>query len=61
MKISELKKLLRTIGCKKIGEYDGHEKWYSPNTGKTFPIARHDSKEIAPGTLNRILKDAGLK
>ena len=61
MKISELKKLLKANGCRKVGEYDGHEKWFSPITGKSFPIARHDSKEIASGTLNRILKDAGLK
>lgn len=61
MKGSELKKMLRKAGCKKIGEYDGHERWYSPLTGKEFPVPRHDSKEIATGTANRILKDAGLK
>ena len=61
MNVSELKRQLRNFHCKKIGEYTGHEKWYSPITGKEFPIPRHDSKEIATGTLNRILKDAGLK
>ena len=61
MKVSELKRQLRKFHCKQVGEYDGHEKWYSPITGKEFPIPRHDSKEIAAGTLNRILKDAGLK
>ena len=29
--------------------------------GKTIRIPRHGSKEIATGTLHRILKDAGLK
>ena len=61
MKVSELKRQLRKFHCKKIGEYDAHEKWFSPITGKEFAIPRHDSKEIATGTLNRILKDAGLK
>ena len=61
MKVSELKRLLLKNHCKCIGQYNGHEKWYSPITGKTFPIPRHDAKEIPTGTLNKILKDAGLK
>lgn len=61
MKNSELKRLLKKNGCKHIGEYDGHEKWYSPITEKEFPVPRHNSKELATGTANRILKDAGLK
>ena len=61
MKLSELKKLLRKAKCKQIGEYTGHERWYSPISGKEFPVPRHDSKELAVGTANRILKDAGLK
>lgn len=61
MKTSELKKLLRKNGCKQESEYTGHERWYSPITNKYFAVPRHDSKEIATGTANRILKDAGLK
>lgn len=61
MKGSELKRLLRKSKCKKVGEYDGHERWYSPISGKEFPVTRHDSQEVAVGTVNRILKDAGLK
>ena len=61
MKVSELKRLLRKNKCKHDGEYEGHERWYSPITGKYFPVPRHDSKELATGTTNRILKDAGLK
>ncbi|HCM91720.1 MAG TPA: hypothetical protein DIS78_04040 [Lachnospiraceae bacterium] len=26
-----------------------------------FRVPRHDSKDVKPGTLNSILKDAGLK
>ncbi len=61
MKTSELKRLLEKHGCKMIGQYNGHEKWYSPITGETFPIGRHPSKEIPTGTANKILKCAGLK
>lgn len=61
MKVSELKKLLKQHGCYHDGEFERHERWYSEKTGNFFPIPRHGSKEIASGTLNRILKDAGLK
>lgn len=61
MKISELKRLLKQEGCYPNEEYTNHDRWYSPKTGKHFPVPRHNSKEVAPGTLNRILKDAGLK
>ena len=61
MKTSELMKLLEKHGCRKIGQYNGHEKWYSPITGQTFPIPRHPAKEIPTGTANKILKCAGLK
>ena len=61
MKTSELKKQLRSGGCKQEGEFTEHERWYSPITGKHFAVPRHNSKEVASGTVNRILKDAGLK
>ncbi len=61
MKASELKKLLKRAGCYKTDEGTNHEMWFSPKTGKHFPVNRHNSKEIATGTCNRILRDAGLK
>lgn len=61
MKTSELKRILKKGGCYKIREGANHEVWYSPKTGKQFTVDRHGSKEIATGTANRILKDAGLK
>lgn len=38
-----------------------HDVWYSPKTGKYFRVGRHGSQEIKGGTLNSMLKDAGLK
>lgn len=61
MKTSELKKILEANGCRKVGDGGNHEKWFSPITNKHFPIWRHPSKEVPAGTLNKILKDAGLK
>ena len=33
----------------------------SPKTGKDFKMSNHGSEEVATGTLNAILKAAGLK
>lgn len=61
MKTSELTKILKNGGCRLTGHGAEHDDWYSPITGKTVRIPRHSSKEVATGTVNRILKDAGLK
>lgn len=60
MKYIELTRLLSQGKCKKIREGANHELWYSEITDKTFAVPRH-KKEIATGTANKILKDAGLK
>lgn len=60
MKFSELKKLLKKNGCYPVRQGANHEQWYSPKTGKTFSLGRHDSQEVKSGTLNSIKKDAGL-
>lgn len=61
MKVSELIKLLKKQGCYLIEHGKEHDEWYSPVTQKHFRIPRHKSKEIPSGTLNNILKTAGLK
>lgn len=62
MKYSELTKKLKKAGCYNTGrEIQGHPAWYSPKTGKYFPVSHHKSKEVAKGTLNSILEAAGLK
>lgn len=61
MKYSELHKKLRKAGCYPIREGANHPLWYSPITENTFPTSRHESQEVKPGTLNIILKQAGLK
>lgn len=61
MKTSELIKLLKKNGIYQIDEGSRHSIFYSPITSKTFVVGRHKSKEIATGTVNKILKEAGLK
>ena len=60
MKLSELLKLLRKNGVSFVQHGKRHDLYYSPITGKTFPVPRH-AKEVAVGTVKSILKDAGLE
>ena len=59
MKTSELIKRLKKSGCFKIREGRSHEIWESPITDKEFQVGRH-SKEIPKGTIEKIMKAAGL-
>lgn len=62
MKYSELEKKVKKKGCFDTKEQqNGHPLWYSPVTGKFFQMSNHGSEEVAKGTLNAILKAAGLK
>jgi predicted RNA binding protein YcfA (HicA-like mRNA interferase family) len=60
MKIGELHKIFRKNGIRFVRHGGNHDKYYSPITGKTFPVPRN-KKEIPNGTLNSILKDAGIE
>lgn len=61
MKYSELERCLARAGCWRLDEeQNGHPVWFSPKTGKTFQMSHHKGQEVARGTLNKILKAAGL-
>jgi len=60
MKKSELLKLFSKNKIKLDHHGKRHDMYYSPITGKIFPVPRH-ATEIAKGTLHSILNDAGLK
>ena len=62
MKVSELIKLLKkSKKCYLTDHGREHDRWHSDITGKDFMVPRHQAKEITSGTLDRIMKDAGLK
>ncbi len=62
MKYRQLEKMVRANGCYDTGrEQAGHPLWHCPKTGKDFQMSHHRSEEVATGTLNAILKAAGLK
>lgn len=60
VKQSELLKLFSKNNIKFLQHGKRHDIYYSPITGRKFPVPRH-TKEIAEGTLKSIKKDAGLE
>ena len=60
MKTQELIKLLRRNGCFIKRNGSRHDIWYSEISQKEFTVPRHKA-EVPVGTLNNILKVAGLK
>lgn len=60
MKVSEMKKLLKQIGCRKIRDGANHEIWYSPITDRKFQVPRHQSQELPTGTEKQIRKESRL-
>jgi len=60
MKTQELVKILRKNGCYIKRNGSSHDIWYSELSQKEFIVPRHKA-EIPVGTLNNILKAAGLK
>ncbi len=60
MSYRELTKLLRKHDCyyDRDAHGGGHEWWYSPITDRHFSVPKRLKGE---GTLQRILKDSGLK
>lgn len=60
MKTSEFKRMLRAKGCYFVSHGGNHDNWFSPITGKTFQVPRHDSQEIPNGTLKSMKKRAGI-
>lgn len=61
MKYSELRSILENAGCWIKRNGGNHDIYYSPISESNFPVGRHKSQEVPTGTLNKILKQAGLK
>ena len=61
MTTAELLKLLKKNGCTFVRNGGRHDIYFSPITGKQFPVGRHSKGEVPNGTLQNILKCAGLK
>lgn len=61
MNAKQLVKRLETEGWRETRVRGSHRIFKHPEKTQTIVVPDHGSKDIATGTLNRILKDAGLK
>ena len=60
MKFSELYRLLEDNGWE-VKKGTKHYKYVHPDYTHFIPVGRHKSQEVPKGTLDKILKGAGLK
>ena len=60
MKYSEFYKLIESKGWT-ITKGKKHYKYVHPDFDYFIPVGRHKSKEIPPGTLDSMMRMAGLK
>ena len=61
MKVSEVLKLLREDGWYRVRSRGGHRQFKHPTKPGRVTVSGKLSDDLPPGTLNSILKQAGLK
>ena len=61
MKIRDILKLIDTDGWYLVATKGSHRQYKHPKKAGRVTIAGHSNDDLAPGTLNSILKQAKLK
>jgi predicted RNA binding protein YcfA (HicA-like mRNA interferase family) len=61
MKVGEVLKLLERDGWYRVKSRTGHRQFKHPARAGRVTVSGKPSDELPPGTLNSILKQAGLK
>jgi len=61
MKVRDLIKKIEDDGWKLARTKGSHRQYHHPSKPGTVTIAGHPTDEMPPGTLNSVLKQAGLK
>lgn len=61
MKVKELIKLIEKDGWHLLRTKGSHRQFHHPAKSGTVTIAGKESVDVPPGTLNSVLKQAGLK
>jgi predicted RNA binding protein YcfA (HicA-like mRNA interferase family) len=61
LKVRDVIKKIEDDGWKLARTRGSHRQFHHPTKPGTVTIAGHPSAEVPPGTLNSILKQAGLK
>lgn len=59
---AELIRVLKDHGFEELRSGKGsHRQFWNPTTKRIVTIAVHTKKDVGPGLLHRILKDAGIR
>jgi predicted RNA binding protein YcfA (HicA-like mRNA interferase family) len=61
MKIRDVMRMIEKDGWRFVNQTGSHRQYKHPSKPGRVTIAGHPSEDMAPGTLNAILKQAGLK
>jgi predicted RNA binding protein YcfA (HicA-like mRNA interferase family) len=61
VKVSDILAMLRNDGWMLVATRGSHRQFKHPNKSGRVTVAGKPSDDLAPGTLNSILKQAGLK
>jgi len=61
MKVSELLRIIEKDGWFLVRQRGSHRQFHHPSKSGTVTVAGKPSIDVPPGTLNSVLKQAGLK
>jgi predicted RNA binding protein YcfA (HicA-like mRNA interferase family) len=61
MKVSEILRMLQADGWFLVGTRGSHRQYKHPTKLGRVTVAGKPSDDVAPGTLNSIMKQSGLK
>ena len=61
MKVRDLLRLVEADGWYLVRTRGSHRQYRHPSKSGLVTVAGHSSDEVAPGTLNSVLKQMGLK
>jgi predicted RNA binding protein YcfA (HicA-like mRNA interferase family) len=61
VKIREVTKLLESDGWQHVRTKGSHRQFKHPVKKGLVTVAGHPNEDLAPGTLNSVLKQAGLR
>jgi predicted RNA binding protein YcfA (HicA-like mRNA interferase family) len=61
MKVREVMRLIEENGWAMVAMRGSHRQYKHPRRPGRVTIAGHPDDDLAPGTLNSVLKQAGLK
>ncbi|HME00052.1 MAG TPA: type II toxin-antitoxin system HicA family toxin [Terriglobia bacterium] len=61
MKVRDVIKLLEHDGWRLVRTTGSHRHYNHPTKSGTVTVPGHPSKDLPPGTLHSVLKQAGLK